>query len=349
MAAPVRPSLKTLIDRAIGDVSSRTQGSAYIKTAPERILAIVMAGLTHGAYGMLEYLSAQLSPVTCGEAMLLRWGSALKLPRNAATKAVRTATFTGVNTTVLPVDRALVAADGSAWTVTIGGTVSGGSVTVTAEAGDAGSDGNLEPGAKLSLLSPLAGITTDGVVAAVVTDGSDLEDIEDYRVRVLDDLRVPPSGGGPGDYVKWAKSISGVTRAWEFGGRMGYGTVSLAFVRDDDVSPIPDAGEIAEVQDYIDSVKPIDMRAAYVQAPVLLPVDMTIVPVPNTTAVKDAITAELTALFRDETDLEVSLPLSRIDEAISNADGETSHTITVISSLVPSTWQLLSLGSITWA
>jgi uncharacterized phage protein gp47/JayE len=233
--------------------------------------------------------------------------------------------------------------------VTSGGVVAGGSVAVTAKADVAGSASNLDVGAKLSLVAPIVGITTAGSVSAVVSDGVDLESIEDYRVRVLDELREPASGGGPGDYVKWAKQVSGVTRAWEFGARMGYGTVSLAFVRDGDPSPIPDAGEVTAVQAYIDSVRPIDMRAVFVQAPIAKPVNLTIELVPDTTAVRAAVTAELQALFREETDLETSLPLSRVDEAISQAEGETSHVITSISSLTPGTWELLTLGIITFA
>lgn len=344
-----RPTLKTLIDRAIGDVSSRTQGSAYIKKAPERILAIVMAGLAHGLYGALEWVVEEMLPTTCGIESLLRWGTMLKLPRKPATQAVRTVTFTGTNGTVLPVDRPLVAADGATWKVTIGGTVASGSVTVTAKADLAGTAGNLDVGAKLSLVTPLAGITTDGVVAAKTTDGVNVEDVEAYRARILDELRVPASGGGPGDYVKWAKQVAGVTRAWEFGNRMGYGTVSVGFVRDNDTpSIIPDAGEVAAVQTYIDSVKPLDMRAAYVQAPVAKVVTMTIDLEPNTAEVRAAVTAELTELFKTEAQLEQALPLSKIDEAISLADGETSHVITVISSLAAGQWELLTLGTITF-
>jgi uncharacterized phage protein gp47/JayE len=344
-----RPELATILARIRGDISSRTAGSAFIKYAPERKIGNSVGGVAHGLHGHLDWTADQLLPTTCEIDGLLEWGAMLELPRTDATQAVLTATFTGTNTTALPTDTALQGADGAAYTVTTGGVVSAGSVTVTVTADVAGADGNLDNGATLSLASPIAGIDTDGLVASTVTSGTDVEDVEDYRERILDEIREPESGGGPGDYVKWAKEVAGVTRAWEFGNRMGYGTVSLAFVRDgDSPSTIPDAGEVTAVQTYIDSKRPLDMRAAYVQAPVAVTVAITVSISPNTLAVRNAITAELQELFRTEAELETSLPLSQIDEAISIADGEVAHDITSIGSLVPGDWGLLVLGTITF-
>lgn len=350
--AYTRPSLSTIISRVLGDISGRTEGSAFLEFAPERILGFVQAGIAHGVYGMLEWMTKQLLPTSCEIEGLLRWGVMLDLPRNPATQAVRQATFTGVNGTPLSAGTALRSIDNAFWTVTVGGTVAGGSVVITAKADVAGKAGNLASTVPISLVSPIAGINTDGTITDTVTDGVDIEDVEEYRVRILAALRVPPSGGGPGDYVSWAKEVSGVTRAWEFGNRMGYGTVSLAFVRDNDGgSIIPDAGEVAAVFDYVDAKKPLDMRQLYVEAPIEQQVDMTIAVLPNTVAVQTAVTKSLQELFKREAQLEGTIALSNIDEAISSAEGETSHVINSIGSLVTGvgSWKLLTLGTITWA
>lgn len=355
MAAYTRPTLEQIHDRVVGDISGRTEGSAYIRASVERVLADVKAGLAHGMHGHLEWTILQISPLTCDIEGLVRWGAVLKksdgsaLTRNAATQATRYVTFTGSGTPTLADDTELVDAAGNGWTVTTGATMAGGTVTVLATADDAGTAGNLDAGATLSLLSPIAGIDTDGTVEATeATDGADLEEVEAYRTRILDNLRNPPSGGGPGDYVAWAKEVSGVTRAWEYGNRMGVGTVSVTFARDGDPSPIPSAGEVAAVQAYIDARRPLDMRAVYVTAPVEKAVNMTIALVPNTAAVQLAVTAELQELFAAN-EHEEDMVLSNIDEAISTAEGEASHEITAISSLVAGDWELLTLGVITWA
>lgn len=348
MAYPVRPTLQTLIDRVVGDVSSRTDGSAYVKRAMERVLSIVQAGVAHGLYGRLDWLRAQLFPTRCELDALLEWGEWLEIPRKDASQAVRTATFAGVDGTALPTNTSLRAADGALWTVTAGGTVSGGSVTVTARADVAGTAGNLAPGAALTIVSPIAGITSAGTVTAVVTDGADIEDVELYRARVIDEAREPESGGGIGDYAKWAKEVAGVTRAWEFPHRMGIGTVSVGFVRDKDGASIfPDAGEIAAVQAYIDSKRPTDMRAAYVQSPIAKPVNLTIALRPNTAEVRAAVDKSLAALFKT-TDLEVALDLSSISESVSSSSGQEAHSLTSVSSLVPGTWELLTLGTVNY-
>jgi uncharacterized phage protein gp47/JayE len=344
-----RPSLPTLIARVIGDISSRTEGSAFIQAAAERFLAIMVAGVTHGVHGHLEWNVAQLLPTTADEPGLLDWGNMLEVERKPAQKATGPATFTGTNGTSLPLGTSLKADDDSLYTVTVAGMVALGSVIVTVEASEAGAAGNLENGATLSLLSPIAGIDTAGLVSGDgLIDGVDLEDLEDYRVRVVDELRNPESGGGPGSYVKWAKEIPGVTRAWEFGNRMGIGTVSLAFTMDEREDIIPTLSDVADVQAHIDSKKPLDMGPAYVSAPIAQPVDMTIDLVPNTTDVQDAVRIELRDLFIIEADFEGDLAQSRIDEAISSAQGETSHTITSIGSLSAADWHILTLGTLTF-
>lgn len=344
-----RPTIETLITRIKGDISSRTEGSAFIKRAFERVLGYVLAGLAHGMHSHLDWVVRQLLPTTCERQYLLAWGILLDIPINGAEYATGNATFTGTNGALMPLGTEAQDDDGNIFETTAAATIASGTLTVAWIAQVAGADGNLETGAPLTLVSPIAGIDSEGTVGADFSNGTDVEETEDYRIRILDGFRVPPSGGGPGDYVTWAKEVSGVTRAWEFGNRMGVGTVSLAFVRDDDVSIIPSGPEVTAVQEYIESVMPLDVGALYVQAPVAKPVNMTIQIRPNTAEVQAAITAQLEELFRTEVELETALEESRISEVISTAEGETAHAITVISSLVPTDWEILTLGTVNYA
>lgn len=349
MSTYTRPSLRTLLARVIGDVSSRTAGAAYLDNAPERFLAISTAGVAHGMHAHLEWNGKQLLPTTAAEPGLTDWGSMLEVERNPAVKASGPVTFTGTNSTVLLAGTTLKAPDDSLFIVTIGGTVAAGSVVVTVQAVVAGVAGNLANGAALSLVTPVAGIDSTGLVSgAGLVNGLDLEELEDYRARVVEELRNPESGGGPGSYVKWAKEVPGVTRAWEFPLRMGIGTVSLAFVMDDRADIIPLPADVLAVQTKLDSKKPLDMLAAYALAPLPQPVNMTVALTPNTVDVQDAVLVELRDHFLIEADFEGELEASRIDEAISGAQGETSHTISSIDSLVASAWHILTLGTVTF-
>jgi uncharacterized phage protein gp47/JayE len=163
-------------------------------------------------------------------------------------------------------------------------------------------------------------------------------------------IRTPPSGGGPTDYEDWALEVDGVTRAWENGNETGAGTVALRFAVDGEASPIPNAAKVSEVQDYIDDRAPITATVT-VSAPVDSPMDPTIAVTPNTAAVKAAVEAELEAFLLRVADTNgTTIFLSQINEAISLAEGETDHTLTVpAADITPSIGDLTSVGTITWA
>ena len=69
-----------------------------------------------------------------------------------------------------------------------------GTITTTADMAsievqstDTGADKNLDPGAQLTLKAPIAGVDDDAYVQfGKISGGTDEEDIESYRARVLD-------------------------------------------------------------------------------------------------------------------------------------------------------------------
>lgn len=356
--AYARPTFTQIKDRVSTDIESRTDGSALYARSVERSLAFVLSKVADAQHAHVDSAIENMLPDRCERSNLLRWADALGLSLKTATYAVRVARFTGTGTPSLAVGASVQLEDGTLYTVTTGGTMAADVLDVTVTADVAGTDGNVLVGAVISLVVPVAGIASDGSVLTETTDAIDDETTEALRVRVLQRLRTPPSGGGPGDYVAWALEVDGVTRAWEFGNREGVGTVTLAFVRDDDGgSIIPDAAEIATVQAYIDARRPLDMREFFGRAPVDRSIDMTIAISPNTTAVQDAIEAQLVDLFETEAGVEVSQPVaSKYGEAISVATGETDHSITLIDGGAlsaydpdPGEFGLNTLGTITWA
>jgi uncharacterized phage protein gp47/JayE len=347
----VRPALRDLVTRAIADISSRTQGSAYIKRSVERVLASVQAAIANGLHGHLEWNARQALPTTSDIGNLLAWGAWLKVPRKSIVQAAGTAVFPGSISTSVPIGTQMQSADGIVFASTILVAVdSSGFATIPISAILAGANGNLDAGAGMQLVSPIAGLNSNGVVGTGgTTGGQDIEDVEDYRPRILANLRLPPAGGGVGDYVAWALEVPGVTRAWERPNLMGYGTVTVAFVMDDRAYVIPTQADVDIVQDHIDAVRPLDMRAVYVQAPSLGPVNLIVAISPYTQAVRDSITLELQYLFLREPDLGIPMTQSKIEEAISTAIGEEDHLITSITSLDPGPFGLLSLGVVQFA
>lgn len=345
-----RPSLSKLVRRGKADIGTRLPGAdANLRGSPEEVLAIVLAGMTHGLHGHLKWLSKQVLADLADDDFLRRIGSIYGMEPTAAVAATGQVTISGVNTSVCPAGTVWQRGDGVLYDQDADATISSGTATISVTAQEAAADGNADVGTKLTLAAPVTGISSSATVSGSgLTGGSDVETTEAFRTRLLLRLRNPPKGGGPGDYVNWALEVSGVTRAWEYPLMNGLGTVGVRFVRDNDVSIIPDSGEVAAVQAYIDARAPVTADVQ-VLAPTAVPLAMTIELTPDTSDVRDAVEAELEDLLRRVAEPGATILLSQINEAISLASGETDHVLTVPAANVTHTAnQIAVLGTITW-
>lgn len=84
-------------------------------------------------------------------------------------------------------------------------------------------------------------------------------------VRLLDDIRRPPAGGNQYDYVKWARSIDGVARAYCVPLANGLGTVDVILLADEAVtgSEIPSNSARIGVVTSVGANKLNDSGAAF--------------------------------------------------------------------------------------
>lgn len=248
-----RPTLQTLVDRAVSDLKSSISGaSTLLRNSVLRVLATVQAGANHLLYGYLDYQSKQLFILTADEIGLISHAAEYGIPRNVAQKSTGTATVTGTNGSVIPAGSLLQNASGIIFVVDTEVTLVGTSGTIALTAQTTGADGNEITGATISFVSPISGVDTNATVLTPGFDGGlDEEDVEDWRDRLLIRKRRPPHGGAEHDYIAWAMENAGVTRAWTFPQYMGVGTIGLAFVRDGDTNLIPSNAEMETVYDYI--------------------------------------------------------------------------------------------------
>lgn len=347
-----RPTLQTLIDRAAADIETRLPGTdARARRSNLGVLARVHAGAMHALYGFLAWLAEQLMPDTAEAEYLDRWSSIWGVARIAAAQAIGNVTLTGTNGTLIPAGTELQRADGTLYTTNADATIAAGTATAAVTAAEGGVAGNAAQNTTLSFVTPISGADSNATVAVGgLTAGTDQETDEALRVRLLDRIQQPPQGGAANDYITWAKEVAGVTRAWCYPSELGPGTVSVRFVRDDDASIIPDAGEVAAVQTYIDARRPVTADVTVV-APVAVVLNFTISSLnPSTQTVKDAIAAELADLLRREAEPGGTILLSHIREAISVAAGETNHVLTApAADVTHTTGQIATMGVITWA
>lgn len=350
--AVTAPELAAIIARIKADVRAET-GVDPLRRSIEYALIRALGGQSRGQYGYLKRLDDQAYADTADETGFWRLAARRGIFQKAAAPWTGVVQFTGVDTTLIPSGTELARSDGWLYETAEDGTISGGLVDVatSAKADYEGAEGSNDDGQALQLSTPIVGVLNECTVQSTTIDGSDVETQDDGLVRYLQDVRNPTSdGGGTGDYVRWALEVPGVTRAWEYS--LSAGEVSVAFVRDGDGSGaaiLPDAGERTAVQEYVQALAPITVTVSVITLTALT-VNVTLSALtPNTSPVQAAIETELEDFIARDGAPGGTVDLSRLNEAISSAAGETSHALSIpAADVVASATQVPILGTVTF-
>jgi len=344
-----RDTLPTLIDQGAAEFETRLPGVlARLRNSAIGVINRVMAGGINALYKYAEYLNDQVWPDQAAAEYLPLHGARWGKNRLPAAPASGTAQFFGIDDSLIPLGTVVQRSDAVQYATTADGVIAAGLAAIPVKAVDAGQAGNAVLGTPLTLTSPIAGVNSLAAAQTALASGADVEGIEAWRARILARIRKPPQGGADYDYVDWALEVPGVTRAWVYPGEQGAGSIVVRFVRDDDDSIIPDAGEIAAVQAAIDAVRPVT-ATTYVLAPVATLQDFSIQLTPDTAATRASVEAELLALYRREAIPGGTMLISHQREAISTSVGETDHVLVIpAANQVHTTGQLPALGAITW-
>ena len=346
-----RPVLPELIQRVRNDVLSRLSAEDVLRRTDAKVYARVMGGVAHGLYGFIEWLSKQVIYDTAEAEYLERWCSIWGINRKVAAPATGTVTYTVQAGSLIPSGTLLQALDGVQYQTSTDATVSASTATASVTALVPAAAGNRATGQNLTLVSPVVDVQST-VIAGLLSGGVDVETDDALRARLLARIQQPPHGGASSDYTVWAMEVPGVTRAWVYPAELGLGTVTVRFVRDNDgtgTAIIPDAGEVAAVQAYIDARRPVTAKLTVV-APAAVPINFTIQGlVPATLTVQAAVQAELADLLLREAVPGGIILLSHIRAAISAAAGETDYVlIAPLANVNNSTGNVSTMGAITW-
>jgi uncharacterized phage protein gp47/JayE len=343
-----RPALTDLIGRVRNDMLSRLAADDVLRRADAEVMTRVMAGVTHGLYGFIDWLSRQVIYDTAEAEFLERWCSIWGVDRKEAAAATGRVSFTVQSGVVIRSGTLLQALDGVQYQLTADATITAPTASAPVEAVIAAAAGNRAIGQSLALVSPVIGVQST-TVASELSGGADIETDDALRARLLARIQQPPQGGADYDYVTWALEVPGVTRAWVYPNALGLGTVVVRFVRDNDASPIPDAGEVATVQAYLDARRPVTAQLTVV-APVAAPLNFSIQGlVPATITVQAAVQAELADLLLREAIPGGTILLSHIRAAISAATGETDYALLApVANVTNTTGNISTMGTIAW-
>lgn len=347
-----RPSLAQLNTRVAADIEAHLTDTDPVRTRSViGVLARAFAGAQHEIWNYLDWVSKQMFDADCDDDTLVVRAAQYGLVRGAATAASGSITVRGTDDTAVPAGTVWRTADGVQYASAAAGTIAAGSAAVAVRAVVAGSAGNAAAGTRMSLSSPIPGIVSEASAAAAFTGGVDIESIDSLRLRLQARRQNPPRGGGPGDYVLWAKDASQeVTRAWERPRTPGLGDVTLYFMADNSTANgIPTDALVTAIQAAIDGVAPVTANPI-VAKPTAVALNLTITSVtPDTPAVRAAIQAEIADLILREAEPGGTLLLTHISEAISTAEGETDHVLTApAANVVRLAGEITTMGVITW-
>lgn len=338
------------------DLSASLPGSdASIPNTPLRGLADADAAVAYLVLLYLDWLSNQLLPDRAEFEWLVRHANIWLGGPLPATYAVGTVQVTGVAGTPIPQFTRFASSTGILFETTEATVVGATATTIPVQAVDAGSASNLAAGAPLTLTSAITGV--DGIaVADLIGGGSNEEAQEAMRARVIDRIQNPPMGGDAHDYEVWAREVPGVTRAWVYPMEQGPGSMTVRFMMDEvradpdpEVDGFPLPADVEDVQEHIDSVRPVTVKDLWVEAPLPYPIDFTIQGLfvddpPVRTAIEDSVSE----MFFERCPPGQKVWRAWLDEAISTALGEQWHELTFESTEMPSPGYMPVLGTVTY-
>lgn len=348
----VRPTRQELVAQTSGELATRLGLDALLPRGPLAAHAFIVAGMAHMAHGHLVWITRQIIPDTADSEHLERWASVFGIFRQAASKATGTVRFTGTDATTVPAGTLIRrVADGSEYATDAAGTIAAGIADVLVTATIGGETTDADTGTALVLVSPISRIDAQATVQAPgLSGGADTETDARLLERLLVRIRSTPQGGAAADYVTWALASSAeVTRAWALPLHNGDGTVGVTFAVDDDAGgPIPDAGQIADVQAFIDGLRPATADVD-VFAFGAVPIDPNILLAPDTPDIRLSVEANLEDMLLAEAAPGKTITLGKIREAISTADGEVEHTLPSPAADVEAlAGEIVTLGTPTW-
>ncbi|MBW9158865.1 baseplate J/gp47 family protein [Clostridium tagluense] len=225
--------------------------------------------------------SAQLD-LRCGEFGVIR---------KAGTLATGQATFTGSETTPIPIGSIVQTTGGLQYQTTTAGVITGGVATVNVQAIDIGSNYNVPSSTIIQIPIAISGIT--GVTNTnPSTGGNDDETDLALLTRLLLQVQTPSTSGNSAHYVQWALQVAGIGAAQVFPLWNGAGTVKVCAV-DSNMQPLT-TPLLTALSAYVESQRPIGATVTYESASAL-PININVTVVRNTAYTQAQIIASLTA------------------------------------------------------
>jgi uncharacterized phage protein gp47/JayE len=344
-----RPSLPTLITQIRNDILSRFDQDDVLRRANAEVYSRATAAAVNSLYGFLDYLARNILPDLADEAWLYRHGNLKKCPRKEPAASAGWARWDGATDGIeIKAGVELQRDDQVTFITTAAATAAGGVLRVPVECEVAGTEGNTDDGISLMLVSPVTGLSS-AAVADTITGGTNIEDVEQWRARIMDRWYYVPQSGADPDYVVWAESIQEVARAWTYRNYDGDGSVGVMIATDNVIDPTPTQDTIDQVVSYITPLSPVAGSRLFVFGPTIKKIDFTITLYPDNDTTRNAVISEIQSYLSESGEPNSTLYLSNLDEVISEASGESHHVMVEPSADISlGDYELPVAGVFTW-
>ncbi len=286
------PTLLQVRQMTRDNVTAMVRGAAMIPNNVLRVVSDAMAGLARLVLEFIDWLAKQLMVDLAETEWLDRHGNIwLKNAdgsrgRKGATLSTGVILATGVQGSLVPAGSLLKASstvqfetlnDAYIGIIASSGVVITDPSPINVRSLTGGAVANLAAGETMQFQTPISGVDGGVIVNSEgISGGADEESDDDLRTRVLLRIQNPPMGGDATDYVQWALAVAGVTRAWSFPNEMGIGTMTVRFMMDNvrsDNDGFPLLIDIANVANYLDSVRPVAVKDFFTVAPIPFPIN----------------------------------------------------------------------------
>jgi len=335
-----KPSLETLIQRAKTTITTKLRVSNPAIDA----VAAAIGGGNYGVYGYSDYLFRQLSPETAEEEWLYIWANRFKTPRLDAQLATGTVNFLGAALgTIVPSGLILKDTNDNEYEVTA---ATSADLPVPIRSMEAGENFNQPAGIELTMSTAVTGLNPDEITTNEITGGSDIEELERWRSRVVLAWRETQVVGRAEDYKIWAQaSHPDIGFAWALDNTPQIGFVTT-YIGKAEADPTIEASIIQAAEDYIDTQRPGGCHPI-VLSPSQIPLAVEISGVTDTqtrTQIEQAIETYI---------------ISRMGDREAITPGEIVVTITPITtdfslvsptqSLTPAINEVITPGGVTWS
>ena len=250
------PTIENIRDNFLSDIKNKlytnSAGIPMLQRSTWVILGTALAGILRAGYEFSRYQYLQIFTSTADLISLQAKGEQYNIYLKQGTFTQIEICIKGDEQTVIANNTQIIANNIIYITNKEYIIKENGEILAEATATSTGSHTALPINTILELVSPIAGIENECAITKIIFLGNDIENIENYRLRVSQFERARPQGGAIPDFVNWTLEVPGITFAFIQTPKIDNRTVTVYPLTDGSGGTrIPSKQKIAEVLAYL--------------------------------------------------------------------------------------------------